>query len=127
MSVKKNLNTIKCNLNKNTPLSHQNRVIRQKKNSPSSFQNRVKKKGSSSSSQNRVNNKKKNSSSISDNKIKNNKKIETESLNNNNIKFKDINYIINKAEELKKRTKNILNKYIMLSYQIKKLEENKNK
>ena len=125
MTVKKNLNTIKYNLNKNTPLSHQKRVNRQKKNSPSSFQNKVKKKGSSSSSQNRDNRKKNNSSSNSDNKIVNNKKIETKNINNN-IKCKDINYIINKAEELKKRTKNILNKYIMLSYQINKLEQNKN-
>ena len=124
-SIKKNLNTIKYNLNKNTPLSHHNRVNRQKKNSPSSFQNRVKKKGSPSSSQNRVNNKKKNTSSNSGNKIMNNKKIKTENLNNN-IKCKDINYIINKGEELKKRTKNLLNKYIILSYQINKLEQNTN-
>lgn len=120
--MKKNLNTIKYNLNKNTPLSHQSRVNRQKKNSPSSFPNGAKKKGSSSSFQNRVNHK--NSSSNSDYKIMNNKKNETENLDNN-IKCKDINYIINKAEELKKRTKNILNKYIMLSYQINKLEKNK--
>ena len=45
----------------------------------------------------------------------NNKKI----INTiNGSKSKDLNYIINKGEDLKKRTKNLLNNYIMLSYQI---------
>ena len=38
--------------------------------------------------------------------------------NNDKSKIKDLSYIINKGEDLKKRTKNLLNKYIMLSYQI---------
>ena len=44
----------------------------------------------------------------------------------NNFKRKDLNYIINKGEDLKTRTRNLLNNYIMLSYQIN-WNNNKNK
>ena len=38
----------------------------------------------------------------------------------NNKRSKDLDYIINKGEDLKKRMKNLLNNYISLSYEIKK-------
>ena len=47
----------------------------------------------------------------------NNKMIQN--IINNSYKSKDLSYIINKGEDLKKRTRNLLNKYIILSYQIK--------
>ena len=38
----------------------------------------------------------------------------------NNKRSKDLEYIINKGEDLKNRMKNLLNNYISLSYEIKK-------
>ena len=61
---------------------------------------------SPSSAQNRVNNK----------NIKN---------FNNNSRTKDLSYIINKGEDLKQRTRNLLNNYIKLSYQLtEKIDNN---
>ena len=38
----------------------------------------------------------------------------------NNKRSKDLDYIIKKGEDLKKRMKSLLNNYISLSYEIKK-------
>ena len=43
---------------------------------------------------------------------------------NNIIRSKDLTYIINKGEDLKNRTRNLLNNYIELSYQLKEKSEN---
>ena len=64
-----------------------------------------------------INTKPLNSPSSAQNRV-NNKKIKN--IINNNNKSKDLNYIINKGEDLKKRTRDLLNNYIMLSYQIKR-------
>ena len=43
----------------------------------------------------------------------------------NNSRTKDLSYIINKGEDLKQRTRNLLNNYIKLSYQLtEKIENN---
>ena len=65
-----------------------------------------------------INTKPVNSPSSTQNRVVNNKKNKNK-INYNN-KSKDLNYIINKGEELKKRTRDLLNNYIMLSYQIKR-------
>ena len=65
-----------------------------------------------------INTKPVNSLSSTQNRVVNNKKNKNR-INYNN-KSKDLNYIINKGEELKKRTRDLLNNYIMLSYQIKR-------
>ena len=61
------------------------------------------------------------SPSSAQNRVINNKKIKN---NINNSKSKDLSYIINKGEDLKQRTRNLLNNYIKLSYQLKEKIEN---
>ena len=46
--------------------------------------------------------------------------------NNNNCKNKDLNDIIKKGDNLKKRTRDLLNKYINLSNQIRGINNKKN-
>ena len=61
------------------------------------------------------------SPSSAQNRVINNKKIKN---NINNSKSKDLSYIINKGEDLKQRTRNLLNNYIKLSYQLKEKIDN---
>ena len=62
---------------------------------------------------------------IIENKVDNNNNINN-NIDNNDVKSKELIYMMNKGEDLLKRTKKLLGYYIILTDQIKELTEKKN-